>query len=312
MAAPLYAVVLVDRFEASYAEVGVLQLVGAGSGLLAYLWLGQHLDRRGGFGVAPMGMVMVGLVPLAYLFAPTLPILGLAFVLQSVGTSALDLGWQIALLARVADEHRLRYQAAAGSITGFRGAVAPFLGSLAIALGLPLSTTLLISGAVALLGAVILARALGLGLKDVPLLRAVLGNTGRPGRDLAVGHRVIGQRPNVEIAPALDVKEVLLPREQGAATDALSRRGSTHRVAEPTQEIVHDPVRDALAVGRVDEAEQDQVRQQDVPVRTEAAQQALPVDDVAAGVEQVGDVAAVEPLALHHECFGPDRFLDGT
>src|SRR6185436_14101059 len=129
MAAPLYAIVLVDRFQASYAEVGVLQLVGAGSGLLAYLWLGQHLDRRGGFGVAPFGMLMVALVPLAYVFAPTLPILAVAFVLQSVGSSAIDLGWQIALLARVADEHRLRYQAAAGSITGFRGAVAPFIAS---------------------------------------------------------------------------------------------------------------------------------------------------------------------------------------
>jgi hypothetical protein len=309
MAAPLYAIVLVDRFQASYAEVGVLQLVGAGSGLLAYLWLGQHLDRRGGFGVAPFGMVMVALVPVAYVFAPALPILVVAFVLQSVGSSAIDLGWQIALLARVADEHRLRYQAAAGSITGFRGAVAPFIGSLAIALGLPLSATLLISGAVALLGALILARALGVGVKDVPLLRTVFGYARRPGGNLVVGHRVVGQRAHVAVAPALDVEQVLLPRQQRAATDALAERGSAHGVAQTAQQVVHDPVRDALAVGGVDEAEQDQMRQQDPPVWTESTHQALPVDDVAARVEQVGDVGAVEALALLDEPLGPDHLL---
>jgi len=50
------------------------QLVGAGSGLIAYLILGQHLDRKGGFGATPLGMLMVGLVPILYVVAPSLPL----------------------------------------------------------------------------------------------------------------------------------------------------------------------------------------------------------------------------------------------
>ena len=57
-----------------------------------------------------------------------LAIVGVAMVLQSVGTSVFDLGWQTALVTRVPDEHRLRYQAAHTSITGLRGAAAPFAG----------------------------------------------------------------------------------------------------------------------------------------------------------------------------------------
>ena len=87
MASPLYALVLVDRFQASYADIGLLQLVGAASGLITYLALGQLLDRRGGFGATPLGMVMVALVPIVYLAAPSLQVLVLAFVLQSVGNS---------------------------------------------------------------------------------------------------------------------------------------------------------------------------------------------------------------------------------
>src|SRR4029450_6060806 len=111
-AAPLYAMVLVDRFEASYADIGLLQLVGAGSGLIAYLVLGQWLDKKGGVGATPLGMLMVGLVPITYLAAPTLPLLAAAFILQSVGNSAIDLGWQVGLLSPVSDQHPLRSQAA--------------------------------------------------------------------------------------------------------------------------------------------------------------------------------------------------------
>src|SRR5207237_6916805 len=107
MATPLYALVLVDRFQASYADIGWLQLAGAVSGLLAYLILGQYLDRKSGLGVTPLGFLLAGVVPLFFLFAPGLPALFFGYVLLGVGTSANDLGWQLAMVSRVADEHRL-------------------------------------------------------------------------------------------------------------------------------------------------------------------------------------------------------------
>ncbi len=163
MAAPLYALVLVDRFQASYSDVGVLQLIGAASGLIGYFVLGHYLDRRSGLGATPVGFAMVGLVPLVYVLAPSLPLLSVAFVLQSLGTSVFDLGWQVALVSQVPDEHRARYQAAHTSITGIRGVAAPFIGSAAVSLGFGVSATLVASGVLALLGAVVMARALGFG-----------------------------------------------------------------------------------------------------------------------------------------------------
>ncbi|HEY3059673.1 MAG TPA: MFS transporter, partial [Chloroflexota bacterium] len=260
MAAPLYALVLVDRFQASYADIGILQLVGAASGLLAYLVLGQHLDRRGGFGATPLGMLMVGLVPIVYLVAPSLPLLGAAFVLQSVGNGAIDLGWQVALLARVSDEHRLRYQAAHTSITGLRGVAAPFLGSLAISLGLGIGVALVTSGLLALIGTLVMARSLGLSVRDVPLwgptsracrlttgaLGTVLANARRPRGDLVVGHRILGERAHVAVAQALDVEQVLLARQDRPVADTVAGRRSAHRVAQAAQQVVHDPARHPL------------------------------------------------------------------
>jgi predicted MFS family arabinose efflux permease len=164
MAAPLYALVLVDRFQASYADVGVLQLVGALSGLLAYFVLGQYLDRRGGFGATPIGLVLVAMVPLVYLWAPSLAFLAAGYILLNVGNSGCDLGWQVAQVSRVDDAHRLRYQAAHTSFTGPRGVAAPFVGSLALGLGVSLGTVLVLSGALGLVGAAMMATALGLTL----------------------------------------------------------------------------------------------------------------------------------------------------
>jgi hypothetical protein len=173
MATPLYALVLVDRFQASYADVGLLQLAGALRGLLAYFVLGHYLDRTGGFGVTPLGMLLTALVPVAYLLAPGLPVLGLGFILLGVGTSAIDLGWQLALVARVSDEHRLRYMAAHTTITGLRGFVAPFAGTLFLSLGYGMGPVLLLSGLLGVIGAVMLARALGVNPGDPRLIRGL-------------------------------------------------------------------------------------------------------------------------------------------
>jgi len=173
MATPLYALVLVDRFQASYAEIGLLQLAGAVSGLLAYFALGEYLDRKGGFGVTPLGMVLTAAVPGAYLLAPGLPVLAIGFILLGVGTSAIDLGWQLALMARVSDEYRLRYMAAHTSITGVRGFIAPFVGTLILSLGYGLGPVLMISALLGVIGAVMMARALGVNLGDRRQLRGL-------------------------------------------------------------------------------------------------------------------------------------------
>jgi MFS family permease len=272
MAAPLYALVLVDRFHASYSDVGLLQLAGALSGLLAYFVLGQFLDRRGGFGATSTGLVMVAVVPLIYLGSPSLPFLAVAYIVQSIGNSAIDLGWQVALISRVSDEHRLRYQAAHTSLTGLRGAAAPFLGSLSLALGFGIGPVLIGSALLGLLGAVMMARALGTGLvPDLGFLRAVLDDRSRPRRAVRVGHRVVGERPRVAVAPIVNVDQVLLSRQQRAATNGLNGWSGAEREVEPAHQFAHDPAWHPVPLAGVDKAEKHEVREQHAPVGVETA-----------------------------------------
>jgi MFS family permease len=166
MASPLYALVLVDQFQASYADVGLLQLASSVCGLLAYFVLGHLLDRRGSgawraYVSVSVGLVLTALIPLFFLYSPNLIVLGIGYVLLGVGNSAVDLGWQIALIARVPNEHRLPYQGAHTSITGIRGAVAPFFGSLILGLGFGFGPVLVLSGALGLIGAALMAREFG-------------------------------------------------------------------------------------------------------------------------------------------------------
>jgi MFS family permease len=253
-----------------------LQLAGALCGLLAYFVLGHYLDRRGGFGATPLGMLLVGLVPVVYLVAPSQWFLAIAYILLTVGNSVIDLSWQHVLVSRVSDEHRLRYQAAHTSITGLRGAAAPFAGSLLLGMGVAVGPVLLISGALGVVGAGLMARALGISLRsrrpERGSVRPVVRDTGRPGRDVAVSHGVVGQGASIDVAPALDVKEVLLPRQQGPATDALARRRSAQGMLESPHQLLHDPAWQALTIARVDEAEQDQVTEQHAPVGAKSAE----------------------------------------
>ena len=271
MATPLYALVLVDRFQASYADIGWLQLAGAVSGLLAYLILGQYLDRKSGLGVTPLGFLLAGVVPLFFLFAPGLPALFFGYVLLGVGTSANDLGWQLAMVSRVADEHRLRYQAAHTSITGLRGVAAPFVGSLIISLGFGIGPVLALGAVLGVVGAVLMARALEVDMLNLRIFGAVVGNRRRPHRDVVLRHWIVVERARIEVAPLLDVDHVLLARQQRAAAEAPGRRGGAGRRLESPQQLPHDPAWDPLALAGVDEPEQHQVGQQHTPVEAEAA-----------------------------------------
>jgi predicted MFS family arabinose efflux permease len=301
MATPLHALVLVDRFQASYADIGVLQLVGALSGLVAYFVLGQQLDRRGGFGATPIGLLLVGLVPLVYMWAPSLGFLTLGYILLNVGNSASDLGWQVALISKVDDDHRLRYQASHTSITGLRGVAAPFAGSLAVSLGLGIGPVLVVGGILAMIGAVLMASALGVPVPGSGVVRTVVGYARGPRRDVRRGHGVVGPQARVEEAPLLHVNQVLLPRQQRSATHALARLGRAQRRRKAAHQLMHHPARNALTLCRIDVAEQNQVRQQHTPVASEAAQESRPIERGRAREEQVRHVGAVEPLALLDE-----------
>src|SRR6267142_1067151 len=144
---------------------------------------------------------------------------------------------------------------------------------------------------------------------DRPARRLV--DRGRPDRGVLLAHAPVGQEAGVLVTPQLHVHEVLRPRGQRTPADP-PRGGLAHLLLEDLEAAPHERLRDAPPLGRVDEAEQDQVAEQHAPVLAEAPGQAAPVDLLGARVDEVRDVGAVVALALHHVGLGPDRLLDRT
>src|SRR5579883_3561645 len=67
-----------------------------------------------------------------------------------------------------------------------------------------------------------------------------------------------------------------------------------------------------VALGGIDEAEQDQMGEQQMPMRAEAAQQVFPIEYGSASAEQVNDVRSIETLAFHDVGLLPNQLFGGT
>ncbi len=77
-------------------------------------------------------------------------------------------------------------------------------------------------------------------------------------------------------------------------------------------EFLENRGRNLPPLGRVDEAEGDEVGEEDAPVVAEAAQQPFPIQGLAAAPDQVGDVGPVKPLAFLDVSLRPDHLLGGA
>lgn len=161
MALPLYPIVLVDRLQASYGDVGALSLVLAASGLLAYLVWGTVVDRRGGAPALLASFVLQAATPVLYAVAPDVRWLALASAFTGVANGAMEIGWPSLLIRIAPPDQRPRYAALLTTVTGLRGLVAPFVGSaLASATPVGVSAALLVAGAIATVGVTLLTLAL--------------------------------------------------------------------------------------------------------------------------------------------------------
>src|SRR4029077_9407401 len=122
--------------------------------------------------------------------------------------------------------------------------------------------------------------------------------------------QAIRLQATVPIPQALDVRQVLRTRHGWPEADALLDGGGVHRLVPGTvEELAAHPVRHASAVRGIDEVVQDHVRQQHRPEPAEAIDQAAPVHGSSHDPDQMGDVGAVVPLALHDEGLRPEHLL---
>ena len=159
-AAPLYAIVNVDRLDLSLADVGIIGIITAGATTLCFLLWGAVADRRGPLVAMRIGSALglAGLI--AYALAPQVWVLWVAAIAAGAGSASIDVG----IASAVSDHTPLASRAAAmagwNAITGARGIVAAFTMSILLQVGVvDVTTGLLLCAAVTAVGVVLYARA---------------------------------------------------------------------------------------------------------------------------------------------------------
>src|SRR6476661_978527 len=181
-AAPLYALVHVDRLNLSLSDVGVIGILGAVATTVAFPVWGLVADRYGSLNALRLGSA-IGLGSLiAYAFAPSVGVLWLAALAAGTGSASIDVG----IAAAVSDQTPLASRAAAmagwNAITGARGIVAAFLMSALLQLGLvDVRTGLLLCAATSGVGVLLFARA----GRMQPVRSASAAMVAKPASDLA-------------------------------------------------------------------------------------------------------------------------------
>ena len=159
-AAPLFALVYVDRLDLSLADVGVIGILTAASTTIAFPLWGAAADRFGPLTVLRFGG-SVGLCALvAYALAPHVVVLWLAALAAGTASASIDVG----IAAVVSEQTPLATRAAAmagwNAFTGARGIVAAFLMSSLLQLGIvDVTSGLLLCAAATAVGVGLYARA---------------------------------------------------------------------------------------------------------------------------------------------------------
>lgn len=126
-AAPLFALVYVDRLHLSLADIGLIAVLAAAATTTSYVAWGAFNDRRG-YAIVLRGGALFGVIGLAlYAIAPDVRVLWPAAVASGLSAAAIDVGIQGALTASTTLEDRGAAMAGWNGLTGARGVAMPLL-----------------------------------------------------------------------------------------------------------------------------------------------------------------------------------------
>src|SRR5688572_31628709 len=92
--------------------------------------------------------------------------------------------------------------------------------------------------------------------------RSVVRDARRPRLRLALGEVAVGSQARIEVAPALDVDEVLRAGQDGAAANTLAGLRRAQLALQPRRQLTHHTGRDAMALAGIDEAEHHEMHQE--------------------------------------------------
>lgn len=144
-AAPLYALVYVDRLHLTLADVGLIAVLTAIATTSSYVGWGALVDRHGPM-VGLRSAAVFGVLSLAlYALAPDVRLLWLAAISAGLSNAAIDIGIQGALAVHTPLEDRAAAMAGWNALTGARGVLMPLLATSLVQLHiLDLTTGLLL------------------------------------------------------------------------------------------------------------------------------------------------------------------------
>jgi DHA1 family inner membrane transport protein len=135
-AAPLYALVHVDRLDLTLSDVGVIGILAAIATTVAFPIWGVVADRHGALTTLRLGSAIGLLSLVGYALASSVAVLWAAAIAAGIGSASIDTG----IAAAVSDHTPLSTRAAAmagwNALTGARGIVAAFLMSTLLQLGI--------------------------------------------------------------------------------------------------------------------------------------------------------------------------------
>ncbi|MBA3236225.1 MAG: MFS transporter [Chloroflexi bacterium] len=135
-AAPLYAIVNVDRLHLSLADVGIIGILTAGATTVSFLLWGAVADRKGPLVAMRLGTTL-GLAALfAYALAPQVVVLWIAAVAAGAGSASIEVGIASAVSNHTPLTSRAAAMAGWNAITGARGIVAAFFMTTLLQIGL--------------------------------------------------------------------------------------------------------------------------------------------------------------------------------
>jgi len=125
-AAPLLALVNVDRLDLSLADVGIIGVLGASATMLSFLVLGAIADRFGALAPLRIGSVfgLGGL--LAYALAPDVAVLWVASAAIGACNAAIEIGFFTAVGEQTTLATRAAAQSGLNALLGVRGLIAAF------------------------------------------------------------------------------------------------------------------------------------------------------------------------------------------
>ena len=159
-AAPLYAIVNVDRLNLSLSDVGIIGIMTAGATTIFFLVFGAVADRFGPLVAMRIGSTLGLLALIAYALAPDVRILWVAAVGAGAASASIDVGIAAAVSDHTTIESRAAAMAGWNAITGARGIVAAFTMSVLLQVGIVNVTSgLLLCAVVSGIGVVLYARA---------------------------------------------------------------------------------------------------------------------------------------------------------